>query len=247
MTHEALSGEQYDAAWRSLGDFIRYNPGARHRRRLCLRILEGVHVETIADIGCGPGELLLALRARRRGVRRFVGADFAPETVRVTQAALPWAEIQQLDITQATLVGETFDLVTCCEVIEHVRAQREVISNLSEMVSSGGHLLVSCPTGRLFTTERQFGHVQHPTPQDLEEWGRAAGLRTAERYLWGYPGYLLVKHMVNINPKLSMKQFGSGDYNLPKRLINHGLYLWSFLSWPHETRACQVVWLYQKP
>ncbi len=245
MTPTPLSGPEYDAQWKELGDFIRYNPGARHRRRLCLKILDRIRAETVADIGCGPGELLLALRGTHPEIRRFVGADLAPGTVEATRQRLSWAEFRQLDITAGTL-GEQFALVTCCEVIEHLADQPRALAHLAEMVAPGGHLLVTCPTGKVFATERHFGHVRHPTPQDLEQWGKDAGLRTVERYAWGYPGYLLLKRAVNIDPKMAMSQFGSGNYSTVKKLINHALYLWSFMSLGTSDRACQLVWLYQR-
>lgn len=245
---EPLSKGEYDRQWRELGDFIRYNPGARHRRRLCLEMLAGLRPEpeSVADIGCGPGELLLLLRQRMPSIKRFVGADFAPETVAGTQARLSWAELCELDIT-ARAIDEEFALVTCCEVIEHLNEQVRAIEHLARMVAPGGHLLITCPTGYLFATERHFGHVRHPSPEDLEQWGKAAGLRTVAQKAWGFPAYRLLKHAVNIKPEMALRQFGSGTYNTTKKLINHALYAVSYVSWHDPNRACQLVWLYEKP
>lgn len=245
MKQDALTGPEYDAQWKALGDFIRFNPGARHRRRLCLKIVEHLRFDCVADIGCGPGELLLALRGRHPEIRRFVGADFAPETVESTRKSLGWADIRQLDITEGTL-GERFPLVTCCEVIEHLTDQPRAFGHLAEMVAPGGHLLVTCPTGKVFATERHFGHVRHPSAAELERWGKDAGLRTVQSYAWGFPGYLLLKYAVNIDPAMAMAQFGSGGYNTGKKLINHALYAWSYMSLNTSAKACQLVWLYQK-
>jgi SAM-dependent methyltransferase len=245
MMDEALPSDEYDVQWQRLGDFIRYNPGARHRRRLSLRMLEGVRAEAAADIGCGLGELLTCPKQARPDIQRFVGADFAAKTVKRVRAALPWAEIHELDLTQGAL-NDTFELVTCSEVIEHLTDQAQAVANLAKMVAPGGHLLITCPTGRIFATERHFGHVKHPTPSDLERWGAAAGLVTQEAISWGFPAYLMVKHAANLNPELAIRQFGSGHFNSLQKLINHALYVWSFASWPSR-RACQLFWLYRKP
>lgn len=241
-----LSGSEYDAQWRELGDFIRYNPGARHRRRLYHDILKDLSFDSVADIGCGPGELLLSLRESHPEIKRFVGADLGSETTEATAARLPWADFCVLDITEGAL-SETFSLVTCAEVIEHLEHQETAMRHLAQMVAPGGHLMVSCPTGKMFTTERHFGHVRHPSEQDLETWGRAVGLRTVKRTAWGFPTYLALKHLVNVFPDVSLKQFAHGSYNAPKRWINHALYYASYASLQQSERACQLVWLYEKP
>ena len=56
-----LTPSQYDQMWSQLGDFIRYNPGARHRRRLVWNVLNELQFETFADIGCGRGEFIRML------------------------------------------------------------------------------------------------------------------------------------------------------------------------------------------
>ncbi len=246
MMLNPLSGSQYDRQWKELGDFIVYNPGARHRRRLCLQLVKDLHIDSVADIGCGPGELLLALRETHPEIGRFVGADLASETMDATAHRLPWAELCELDVTKDAL-DQTFSLVTCAEVIEHLSEQRQAMKNLAKMVAPGGHLLISCPTGKMFTTEKHFGHVRHPTPADLTSWGDELGLETVRKTQWGFPTYLALKHLVNLFPDLSMKEFGSGDYNAPKRFINNALYWATFASLPDSQKACQLFWLYRKP
>ena len=48
----------YQGFWEETPDFIRYNPGARHRRRMILRLLGAERFDSLLDVGCGNGELL---------------------------------------------------------------------------------------------------------------------------------------------------------------------------------------------
>lgn len=242
---KALDGQDYDRQWAKLGGFIIYNPGARHRRRLIAEMLHEVPCSSVLDVGCGPGELLLYLRELMPGVRAWAGADFAAKTVIRTRENLPWAEIQTLDIT-AGVLPHRYDLVICSEVIEHLEDQQGAFANLSDMVSPGGHLLISCPAGRVFETEQRFGHLHHPTPAEMEDFGRRTGLRTVRSLVWGWPAYYFVKCAANVNPEYSLRAYGTGQYGFIKKAINALLYCASFLSWP-SSRGCQLFWLYRKP
>ena len=240
-----LTPTQYDQMWSQLGDFIRHNPGARHRRRLVWNVLNGLEFETFADIGCGRGEFIRMLAQRRPDLRRMVGTDFAEETLGAVRRALPSAEFFTLDIARECL-HEAFDVVLCSEVIEHVSQQKEVIKNLSAMVRPAGHLIVTCPTGRMFATEVAFGHVRHPTARDLQTWGEAAGLETVQSYCWGWPTYSLLKYATNINPGFANRQFASGSYSRFKIALNDMLYWITALSLPKSPYGCQLVWHYKK-
>ncbi len=41
--------------------------------------------------------------------------------------------------------GETFDLVLCCNILEHVRAREPFLDNVARLVRPGGRLLVTVP------------------------------------------------------------------------------------------------------
>lgn len=241
----ALSRADYEAQWRALGDFIRLNPGARHRRRLTLRMLDGIAADSVLDAGCGPGELLLSLRGARGGIGRFVGADMATETLARNRRAMPWAEFVELDLVAGPL-PEAFDLVLCCEVLEHVSERARAFANLAAMVRPGGALLVSCPTGVVYETERRFGHVSHPDADELEALGRACGLETLRSLDWGWPFYRALKWATNLDPDWSVRHFGSGSYSAPGRWLNHLLYAVNFLNIGSKS-GCQLFRLYRKP
>lgn len=245
----ALTAADYDALWRALGDFIRLNPGARHRRRLTLRMLRGVEFDSVLDVGCGSGELLLHLHRARGGRGRWAGADLARETLETNRCAMPWAEFVEFDLVAGPLpdaFDSAFDLVLCCEVLEHLDDRARAFEHLAATVRPGGTLLVSCPTGRVFETERRFGHVSHPDARELEALGSACGLETERAANWGWPLYRALKWAANVDTDWSMRNFGSGSYSRTGRWLNHLLYVANFLNL--DSRAgCQLFHLYRKP
>ena len=244
--HQALPAESYDAQWSRLGDYIRFNPGARHRRRLMRALLRGKTFQTVLDAGCGLGEGLMELRRAFPGITRLVGVDFAEDTVRKNRAAMPRFEFEVLDI-QRNILNQRFDLVVCSEVIEHLEDRRAAFANLTHMVAPGGYLLVMCPTGKLFATERHFGHVSHPDADELQRLAKDCGLMEERLIQWGFPVYQFLKEVTNVSPEWSIRNFAAGRYGLFKRALNHALYAASFVSFPFRGKGCQLFALFRKP
>ncbi|MEW5855214.1 MAG: class I SAM-dependent methyltransferase [Myxococcota bacterium] len=241
-----LNQEFYDRFWEDCPDFSRYNPGARHRRRLISRVVGALPGTSLLDVGCGVGELLMALKRRFPSFVTVAGADFSAETVRNNRARLPHTTFHVLDVAKEAL-PEQFDVVICSEVLEHIEQRASAVRNLAAMVAPGGHLLITCPTGRMYQTEKTFGHVSHPTEEELRRLGRDAGLVTAQAQTWGFPTYAALKWATNINAEWALKNFASGAYSRPARLVSEALYWVNFLNFPSHPAGCQLVVLLRRP
>jgi SAM-dependent methyltransferase len=235
----AVNQEFYDEFWQSCPDFSRYNPGALHRRRGILQQLRKVPHRELLDVGCGNGELLMWLRSMLGGVRRFVGADLSPETVEQNRTRHPFAEFHALDIEKRAL-DETFEAVVCTEVVEHLDDRPRALRNLASMVSHGGHLVLTCPTGKLHATEKRFGHVSHPSPCELRDQLGAAGLEVVSMTSWGFPLYTALKYATNVNPDWALKNFANTEYTPAAKLVSKALYYVNYLNPPSTPLGCQL-------
>lgn len=240
----AMSAAAYDEQWRELDDFIRYNPGARHRRRQVLRMIASLPFRSYVEIGCGPAEFLMLLSEQRRDCELW-GADLSGEVVERNREKLPTITFEQLDIQEDRL-DRTFDLVACQEVVEHLNDRTKAFENLAAMVAPGGHLLVTCPTGTLFETERHFGHTTHPDVREIERHARAQGLEVVHMYNWGFPLYRLMKVATNVNAAWALKNFAEGEYSWAKKRLNDALYLANFAN-VRSPWGCQLFALLRKP
>ena len=179
-------------------------------------------------------------------VRGEVACDLSPEQVERNRKHLPGAEFFALDV-QAESLPRTFDVVVCSEVVEHLDDARAAIANLALMVKPGGRLLLTCPAGTVYATERRFGHVRHPSAADLEAWAAASGLQIDTLCNWGWPTYQLLKWATNVNAEWALERFANGPYSRGAKLVSTALYWLNFANYQDARRGCQLVGVFRKP
>ncbi|MEN2787652.1 bifunctional 2-polyprenyl-6-hydroxyphenol methylase/3-demethylubiquinol 3-O-methyltransferase UbiG [Sphingomonas qilianensis] len=149
--------------------------------------------KTVLDVGCGAGLLCEPLARLGAGV---TGLDAAPENIAVAQAhaAQSGLSIAYRAGSVEDLRGETFDLVTSLEVIEHVSDPARFVRGLAGALAEGGLLVLSTPNRTALSRlaligvgERLGGiprgtHDWHRflTPDELTALLEAAGLRVID-------------------------------------------------------------------
>lgn len=191
----AINERFYDEFWQSCPDFSRYNPGVLHRRRVILELLRMTsHAAPhgILDVGCGNGELLMWLRSVFGDDTRLNGADLSRETIEENKKRHPFATFYDLNVETSSL-DDSFAVVLCTEVIEHLDDRRHAIENLAKMVAPGGHLILTCPTGKLHSTEA-FRACVTPDAEGASVSADCCGTRGARAESVGLPA--LYSHQV---------------------------------------------------
>jgi SAM-dependent methyltransferase len=236
----------YDQFWASCPDFSRFNPGVLHRRRAITKRLRSLEFQSLLDVGCGNGELIMWLRERLPASVNYTGVDLSSKTVEANVARHPYANFHVLNVEQAHL-DKKFDAVVCTEVIEHLDDRRAAMSHICAMVAPGGHLVVTCPTGKVHATERHFGHTTHPTVPELRRLTEDAGLEVVSLDNWGFPLYTGLKYATNVRPEWALRSFASGKYDIKAKVISKALYFVNFLNPPTTPVGCQLFLVARKP
>jgi 2-polyprenyl-3-methyl-5-hydroxy-6-metoxy-1,4-benzoquinol methylase len=208
-------------------DYARYNPGACHRRRLILEAIAPLRAASLLDAGCGDGTLLGFMRQARPDIREWAGADLSDAQVERNRTRFPGVTFEVLNLETAAL-ERTFDLVLCSEVIEHVGDQAAAMRNLGRMLSPRGHLVITCPTGHMYATERHFG------------------LRVLSLQNWGWPLYRLLKWATNVDAEWSLKHFADGPYSTGAKVLSNALYWANHANRADDSRGCQLIGLFEK-
>jgi trans-aconitate methyltransferase len=125
---------------------------------VCIRL----EPRRVVDVGCGTGNLLAAL-SERVALERAVGMDHAAGGLARGRELVPSAEFIQADIYRLRL-PETFDLVVCTEVLEHLKRPRQALETLVRLCAEDGVIIATVPDGRKDSWE---GHVNFWGPDEF--------------------------------------------------------------------------------
>jgi len=141
------------------GAFARAH-AVRARRAARLRAGAG----RLLDVGCGAGELLLAMRARGwsvEGTERTAGS-----AARVP--AVPGLRVHVGELEALPLPAGRYDVVTLWHVLEHLRDPLAALRRAHALLAPGGHVLLAVPNAASWQA-RLFGRhwFHHDPPRHL--------------------------------------------------------------------------------
>jgi 2-polyprenyl-6-hydroxyphenyl methylase/3-demethylubiquinone-9 3-methyltransferase len=157
----------------------------------------GLSGKRVLDVGCGGGLLTEAMA--RRGAQ-VTGIDVADASLKVAKLHLHESGLK-VDYQRITAEAfaerhpQSFDVVTCMEMLEHVPDPTSIVRACATLVKPGGHVLFSTinrnPKSYLFAVVgaeyllRMLPKGTHDyrkfiRPSELERWARAAGLDLRE-------------------------------------------------------------------
>jgi 2-polyprenyl-6-hydroxyphenyl methylase/3-demethylubiquinone-9 3-methyltransferase len=129
---------------------------------------------TVLDVGCGGG--LFAEEVARLGCQ-VTGVDLSPRSI---EMAKRHAEQMGLPITYHAASGEQlpfqdngFDMVFCCDVLEHVNDPNQVIAESARVLKSGGIYLYDTINRTWLSKFLMITLMQkwlRVIPSDLHDW-----------------------------------------------------------------------------
>ena len=96
----------------------------------------------VLDAGCGEGETLERLGGLIDGA--VTGIDLNPESVEFAAARIPSGDFQVADLTDLPFEDDSFDLVFCLEVLEHIPNPAPALAELARVCR--GDIVLSVPS-----------------------------------------------------------------------------------------------------
>lgn len=119
----------------------KYTTGNFISRYLVNRFFDSIynHVSNIEfnsflEVGCGEGMVLKYLEPQLN-TKKCQGIDIDPVEVKDAQTNVPFATISQASAYELPFNQNEFDLVICCEVLEHLQNPEKALKEISRVAN----------------------------------------------------------------------------------------------------------------
>lgn len=161
------------------------------KRKVILDFLRTVPVRDVLEVGCGAGDLLVALAARGY---RGVGIDLSDDAVATARERVANTTIAVSRGGVEDVAGQ-FDVAIASEVLEHCADDAAVLRELASKTRPGGHVVLTVPAhmSKWGANDDFCGHLRRYEREELHEKLVAAGLSPICIYSYGVPVYNLMK------------------------------------------------------
>ena len=104
-------------------------------------------VDSILDVGCGEGFTLNRLKEKGIG-KQLEGLEYLQTAIQLGKKTYPDIKIIQGSIYELPYKDNSFDLVLCTEVLEHLEEQKKALKELVRV--SKKYLVISVPNEPFF-------------------------------------------------------------------------------------------------
>jgi len=204
--HEEVPANYYDNA-------IRKNILQRfwHFKRFtqAKKYLKTVDTVSILDIGCNSGTFTKQIYNVFPKSKIF-GIDVSKKAIAYAKQKYTSINFQVAKAEELPFKSNTFDLVTCFEVLEHVDEPKRIIKEIKRVLTKNGNIILIVPTENLLFKMiwglwTKFGpgrvwkhtHVQKFTKKKLDNLLKKSGCNIVKRKTF-LLGMLLIIHAKNI-------------------------------------------------
>ncbi len=170
----------------------RLSAAAAPQRVRAIELLIGrnrVAVRRLAELGCGPGDVILGCRARGIG-EEFFAVDYSEEAIAYLCSRVPDIKGFVADITEVDFrLPRPVDLAVLSHVLEHLDKPLPLLRSLA--AAPVRHLLLEVPLENLplyrikcalFGRNNRVGHVQFFTRRTFRNLVKASGLEIIDEF-----------------------------------------------------------------
>ncbi|MGI6338656.1 MAG: class I SAM-dependent methyltransferase [Bacteroidales bacterium] len=147
------------------------------------RLVGEIEFSSVLDIGCGEGMLFLNI-AKYINNKKCCAIDFDIDEIKDAFKNLPFCEVKFGTVYQIPYENREFELVTCTEVLEHLKEPAKALEEICRVTNK--YVLLSVPREplwRLLNIARlsylkEFGN----TPGHVNHWSCRQFIKFVENY-----------------------------------------------------------------
>lgn len=175
------NSEGFDASY--FGRLAKLEPGSfwfRSRNRLLCWALEHYFPDAtnFLEIGCGTGFVLAGIRKALPWLT-LAGGEVFSAGLRLAADRLPGVDLFQMDARQIPFENE-FDVIGAFDVLEHIRDDELVLSQMYRAVRQGGGILLAVPQHSFLWSriDEYSRHIRRYSLSELKAKVERAGFKT---------------------------------------------------------------------
>jgi len=140
--------------------------------------------QSILDVGCGEGFTLQKLRENKIG-KELVGIDFSDRAIQIGKKLHPHISLNPGTIYHIPFKADSFDLVICSEVLEHLEDPKKALLELQRVTKK--NCIISVPHEPWFmlanllrakNISRWGNDIEH-----IQHWSKRGINETVKKYL----------------------------------------------------------------
>lgn len=160
---------------------------AEPRFKKVLEIASKIGAERLLDIGCGDGSFTVILRDTLK-TRETIGIEISPEAISILEKK--GIKACQLDIDEQNFpfTDDSFDIVYCGEVIEHLFNPDHLLKEIYRVLKPGGKCIITTPnlSGWANRFALLFGYQPFATSVSPENEGAGKLMLKGNEGQWGH-------------------------------------------------------------
>jgi len=115
-----------------------------NRLRVAINYIKKIKTKKLLDAGCGDGLLLMNLNKNKSTVKEMTGIDMN-DYVEDLNRTYTFARFMKQDITKMPFNRNSFDTITCLDVLEHFEDLDKPLNEIKRVLTKNGYLIVSGP------------------------------------------------------------------------------------------------------
>lgn len=158
----------------------------------------------LLDAGCGTGHLLyFIMKENKKRFESIEGVDFSVEACKNTSKLLG-IKTYPCDLKNISKLGKKYDVIICSEVIEHIKEDEKILTNLRKLLNNNGKLILTVPylKSNWGGFDEISGHLRRYDLNELENKLKKTGFIILDSFGWGNFFYSIYfsRFLKNSNP-----------------------------------------------
>ena len=153
-------------------------------KSLLLEEVKRLKPESILDVGAGEGFTLEMFRKHNVG-KKLEGVEYMDDALSLAKKLHPQVKIRKGTIYELPYKDDTFDVVICTEVLEHLEEPEKALKELKRV--SRKYVILSVPNEPLFTIQRFLRGKNMlklgDHPEHIQHWSSGAFEKFVKKYM----------------------------------------------------------------